>query len=250
MIYESTFDMDHTVTEAFSSPVNFEDLYINIRQKEHRVYTNEEVALLPGIYPDHIHYHEWQIRKRSSERLINYLNKKNKSLKILEVGCGNGWLSAKMADIADSKVTGLDINLTELKQAFEVFDKPNLSFIYGSVHDKFRGPSFDIIVFAASVQYFPSLKEIISRALLLLNPGGEIHILDTPFYENTEVENAIERTKKYYTGLGYPEMAAYYFHHNINELKNFKHQFLYRGDSIINKLLGKNDPFSWIRISK
>ena len=248
MIYESAFDMD-ILTET-SGPVNFEEVYINIRQKEQRIYTNEEVALLPGIYPDHIHYHEWQIRKRSSERLINYLDKKNKPLKILEIGCGNGWLSAKMADVPNSKVTGLDINLTELKQAFEVFDKPNLSFIYGDIHDSLRGSTFDIIVFAASIQYFPSLKEIISKALLLLNPGGEIHILDTPFYENDEVENAIERTKKYYTGLGHPEMATHYFHHNINELKNFKHEFLSRGDTILNKLLRKNDPFPWIRINK
>ena len=84
----------------------------------------------------------------------------------------------------------------------------------------------------------------------LLKPGGEIHILDSHFYSLDDISEAKHRSVLYYESAGFPEMAAYYFHHNINELKNFKHQFLYRGDSIINKLLGKNDPFSWIRISK
>src|SRR5215213_11952226 len=111
MNYESIFDMDDTLTEEFSEPGTFEELYISIRKKEQRIYTNEEVALLPDIYPDHIHYHEWQIRKRSSERLINYLSKKNRPLKILEVGCGNGWLSARMAAVDKWEVTGIDINM-------------------------------------------------------------------------------------------------------------------------------------------
>jgi protein-L-isoaspartate O-methyltransferase len=47
----------------------------------------------------HRHYHEWQIRKASSNRLVKYLAKKQKILEILEVGCGNGWLSAKLSVI-------------------------------------------------------------------------------------------------------------------------------------------------------
>ncbi|HEY8689883.1 MAG TPA: methyltransferase domain-containing protein [Chitinophagaceae bacterium] len=250
MINFSIFNNENIV-DLPSDANNFEEQYISIRKKEKRIYTNEEVALLPDIYPHHIHYNEWLIRKRSCKRLINYLNKKNKPLKILEIGCGNGWLSAKMADIKNSKVTGLDINLTELKQAFEVFDKkPNLSFIYADIHDKITFCSFDSIVFAASIQYFPSLKEIVSTAFPLLNADGEIHILDTHFYEDEEVEIAAERTKNYYTSLGNSEMADHYFHHTINELKDFEYTILSPGNSIINKLLGKHQPFPWIQIKK
>ena len=83
MIYEPTFDMDNTLAEEFHGPGYFEELYISIRQKEQRVYTDEEVAMLPDIYPGHIHYNECQIRKSSSETIINYLAKKNKALKML-----------------------------------------------------------------------------------------------------------------------------------------------------------------------
>jgi len=250
MINFSTFDNENIV-DLPADASNFEEQYISIRKKEKRIYTNEEVALLPDIYHHHIHYNEWQIRKRSSSMLINYLSKKNKPLKILEIGCGNGWMSAKMAEIHNSKVTGLDINLTELKQAFEVFEKkPNLSFIYADIHDKITFFSFDIVVFAASVQYFPSLKEIVTTAFSLLNAGGEIHILDTHFYEDDDVERAIARTKNYYASLGNAEMSDHYFHHTINELKEFEYTILFAGNSIINKLLGKHQPFPWIQIKK
>ena len=246
----STFDNENIV-EVPANANNFEEQYISIRKKEKRIYTNEEVALLPDISNYHIHYNEWLIRKRSCNRLINYLTKKNKPLKILEIGCGNGWLSAKMADIKNAKVMGLDINLTELKQAFDVFDKkPNLSFIYADIHDNLTYCSFDIIVFAASVQYFPSAKEIISTAFSLLNNTGEIHILDSHFYEDTEVESAIERTKNYYTSLGNSEMADHYFHHTMAELKDFEYRILSQRNSIINKLLSRHQHFPWIRIKK
>ena len=68
-------------------------MYLASRKKENRIYSDEQVVQLPFIEPTHIHYHEWQVRKRSALRLIHYLEKKNKPLSILEIGCGNGWLS-------------------------------------------------------------------------------------------------------------------------------------------------------------
>ncbi|MDB5221366.1 MAG: class SAM-dependent methyltransferase [Chitinophagaceae bacterium] len=250
MIDVSSYNIDKTIGLLAVDSNAFEEQYIRVRKNEQRIYTNEEVALLPDISPNHIHYAEWKIRKRSCNRLINYLRKKNRPLNILEAGCGNGWLSSKMAEIDNTLVTGLDINITELKQACEIFNhKANLVFIYGDVHDKLTSGSFDTIVFAASIQYFPSIKEILDTAFSLLNTGGEIHILDTFFYKKNEVKNAIERTKNYYTALGHNDMADYYFHHTVDELKAFDYQILSPKNSIINKLSGKTTPFPWIRIT-
>ena len=49
-------------------PGDFEKLYIRLRQKEGRIYTDEEVAHLPSIPQHHPHYKEWQIREESSEK--------------------------------------------------------------------------------------------------------------------------------------------------------------------------------------
>ncbi|MDB5152457.1 MAG: class SAM-dependent methyltransferase [Mucilaginibacter sp.] len=227
---------------------DFEDLYIAVRQQEKRVYTDEQLQLLPDI--DHLYYDEWKIRKRSSERLMAYLEKKHKHLKILEVGCGNGWLSAKLSNISGTRVTGLDINEIEIEQARRVFKKDNLDFIYDSFTDNtFENEKFDVIVFAASVQYFPSVINVLKQALAILRYGGEVHIIDTPFYTPFETEKANERSYRYYDALGFPEMSAHYFHHSISEFWGFKYEILFNPSNPFNRLF-KKDPFYWVTIRK
>jgi len=52
---------------------DFETIYTQLRQKERRIYTDEEVAQLPSISPTHIHFKEWLVRKHSSQKLVTYL---------------------------------------------------------------------------------------------------------------------------------------------------------------------------------
>jgi 2-polyprenyl-3-methyl-5-hydroxy-6-metoxy-1,4-benzoquinol methylase len=89
---------DATILSTGNPNQNFERLYIALREQEQRLYTDEQVRQLPDIDPSHLHYKEWKIRKHSAERLISYLNKKKRRLNILEIGCGNGWLSAQLAE--------------------------------------------------------------------------------------------------------------------------------------------------------
>lgn len=229
---------------------DFEDLYLAVRKLEKRVYTDEQLRTLPDIDPLHVHAAEWDIRKRSSRRLISYLRKKGRSLRILEVGCGNGWLSAKLAEIAGADVVGLDINQAEISQASKVFVKDNLEFVYDVFNDDtFADFKFDVIVFAASIQYFPSVKSIMDQALSMLNPDGEVHIMDTHFYKPEEVERANARSRNYYNSLGFPEMAGQYFHHSIEELSGMQHHILLNPNSIM-RLLDKRGPFHWITINQ
>ncbi|HEY4935105.1 MAG TPA: class I SAM-dependent methyltransferase, partial [Puia sp.] len=194
---------------------DFENIYMASRKKENRVYSDEQVEHLPFIGPTHIHYDEWQARKKSSARLKNYLENKNKPLSILEVGCGNGWLSARLAALKDSEVTGTDIDKTELSQAKRVFCKLiNIHFETGDIKNIQFDKKFDIIVFAASIQYFPSFDRVVSHALSLLNQEGEIHILDSHIYHLNEIEPAKKRSQTYYHSIGFGGMAEFYFHHS------------------------------------
>lgn len=229
---------------------DFEDLYIAARKQEKRLYTDEQLSRLPDIDEVHPYHAEWRIRKHSSERLITYLERKRRDLKILEIGCGNGWLSARMAEIGDTSVIGLDINHVEINQASRVFKKKNLQFIYDTFNDNtFENEKFDVIVFAASLQYFPSLINVLKQAQAILNKRGEIHIIDTPFYDSEEASEAENRSRDYYASLGFPEMADYYYHHSISEFWGFKYRVLFNPHSIINRLF-KKDPFYWIAIRK
>lgn len=240
---------DHIEAASTETSTDFGRLYLAIREHEKRAYTDAEVSHLPDIDLLHPHYAEWQIRKRSAARLINYLHKKQRPLNILEVGCGNGWLAAKIADVPGVNVTGIDINLVEIDQAERVFRKENLRFRCGGFDDiNLNGRLFDVIVFAAVLPYFASVKATLKLALSHLNPGGELHILDTPFYTAEEAGSARERCIAYYNQMGFPEMSLRYFHYTIHELEGFNCRVLFSPRSFINRLTNR-DRFPWICIT-
>jgi len=204
---------------------------------------------LPDIWDSHPHFKEWMIRKKSCQRLMHYLQAKGGKLDVLEIGCGNGWLSNHLSRLRNCHVIGSDINFMELQQAARVFTrKTRLKFIYGDIRSGMLNEwKFDVIVFAASVQYFPSLMEILNVSLSRLKPDGEIHILDSPLYNTAQLAAAQERSKAYYALLGIPEMTRFYFHHPISTLASFHHKILGNPRSIKNRLFGKN-PFPWIAV--
>jgi ubiquinone/menaquinone biosynthesis C-methylase UbiE len=230
---------------------NFEENYLLVRQKEDRLYTDEQVKRLPEIEQSHPHYKEWRIRAGSCNRLIQHLSDKKRKLNILDVGCGNGWLCHHLSKIPGGEVAGIDINKTELEQAKRVFDSmEDLEFFYGEIIDEgIRNEKFDAIIFAASIQYFPSLDQILPLALELLNPEGEIHILDSHFYKPSELEMARKRTFDYYQSIQFPEMSKHYFHHCLDELKPYNYKMVYNPDLIINRLIKNKNPFHWICVS-
>ena len=227
----------------------FGKLYLALREKEKRVYSNEELAQLPGISTGHPHYNEWLVRKASCEKLKSLLRAKKQPLAVLEVGCGNGWLSNQLASLPGTQVTGLDVNLPELEQGAAVFTAPNLRFVYGELRNYVLGAErFDVIVFAASVAYFPSLQELISVALQHLKPGGEIHIVDTFFYKRNEIPAARQRTLDYYSSMGFPEMAGAYFHFSLEDLDGFNYTVLQKNNPFLQKVLRTQRKFHWICI--
>lgn len=182
---------------------------------------------------------------------------KSGSLRILELGCGNGWLVHALSAIKDSRIIGLDINLFELKQASEAFEEVrNVTFLYGDIYeDILLKGSFDIIVLAASIQYFNDIEKLLKRLFELLdNNKGEIHIIDSPLYNDDQLSAAATRSARHYDSLGHPELKNYYFHHSHNTLRSYNFRKLYNASSIQNKILRKFifkdlSPFSWIQVS-
>lgn len=234
---------------ATIAPEAFEAMYVAVRDKEGRLYTNKQVARLPEIDSGHRYHKEWKMRKHSAEQLIAFLKNQRRPLDILEVGCGNGWLSAKLAGIPKAKVIGIDPNGVEIEQANRVFKKKNLKFIHAPFTSTSfgGGTQFDVIIFAASIQYFPCIKDVMADAFSLLTSAGRVHVLDTHFYHSGEVEIAAERSKDYFTSIGFPEMAQYYFHHPLKQVMNYKHKVMFNPTSFLNKIIKRN-IFYWIRI--
>jgi ubiquinone/menaquinone biosynthesis C-methylase UbiE len=174
---------------------------------------------LPGLSKTHPRYREWEGRATSGSRLIRYLAGNKKAAHILEIGCGNGWLSHQLASVPGSRVIGLDPNLNELRQAARVFrHQSNLKFIYGDFYsDILQDLSFDIIVMAATVHHFPSLPLIIGDVLPHLRARGELHLLDSCLYRPA--------------------------------LQDFPHRYLYDPRSLWNRIVRKGTGLPWVCIT-
>jgi SAM-dependent methyltransferase len=228
------------------------DLYLRVREREGRLYSDEVVARLPVVPRSHPLWGEWQARAASFARLRAYLAHWPKPLTLLEVGCGNGWLAAGLARALDCAACGLDRNLVELAQGARVFNaQHHVSFLSADVFAApFRPVSFDIILLASVIQYFADLPALLQHLHSLLTPRGEIHLLDSPLYAEAELPAARARTQAYYAALGFPEMAAHYHHHMWAELEAFNPQRLHDPRAPLARLRRlfrvKETPFPWL----
>ncbi len=229
------------------------DLYLRVREKEGRLLADEIVTRLPEVPPDHALKAEWQARAASLRRIRQYAERLPRLIRILEVGCGNGWLTHGLSLVPQAQVWGLDLPSAELKQAARLFNAPNTGFLAAEISfPPFAKGTLDMIVAASVIQYFPDLPEMVRRLLALLGPKGELHILDSPLYKEADVVAARQRSEAYYASLGFPEMASHYFHHTVAELQPFSPDWMYRPDSAqarATHLVGRPDsPFPWLRI--
>lgn len=227
---------------------DFETNYVSARTKEKRILSIEQIQKLPNVDPDYIHYKEWEIRKKNIQRFLNYLSKKKKALRILDIGCGNGFFTHMMSK--DHTVVGLDVNLTELKQAAEAFPNSGIHwYCLDILSEHLPENRFDLITFCASFQYFKNPKALLLKCSELLTKDGEIHIIDSPFYAEDAVEQARQNSLSYYRTLQTEAMTQYYKHNTYSILSPYPYEFLYKPVSFLPQFLRRKDsPFPWIRI--
>lgn len=235
-----------------SGPGETEKLYLKVRAAEGRIYSDQEALSLPYL-KNHPHAHEWKLRARSSQRLLEYF-RGVKNFNFLDLGCGNGWFARTLASATECAGIGLDLNQQELEQAARLSGNLELFYLNGDIFTlKLPSGMFSHIIIGAAIQYFPDLKVLLDRLIEVLARDGEIHIFDSPFYTGDAIQEARTRSLTYYSSIGFPEMAGHYHHHDGTILDAYRCDFLYKPakGTVIQKILGKRDvPFPWVRIKK
>jgi SAM-dependent methyltransferase len=252
----ASFDVHNGVLyqKDLARPGDFEKRYVQLREKENRLYRDEIVKRLPRIPVDHPTRNEWHLRKICLDELVSHLEKRGQCKSILEVGCGNGWLSHALVTSLGAGVCALDINEIELNQGARVFKSDDLTFVYADIFTvPFNGYQFDTIILASATQYFADVPRLLSRLLELLTPTGRIYLVDSPWYSEATVGNARARSRAYFDSIGFPEMADNYFHHTWSALVPFNFEIFFNPNSLASlierKLLMKQRPhFPWIVI--
>lgn len=224
----------------------FEEIYALVRDKEERWLSDDIVKALPIVPVQHPHYKEWKKRVYSLKKILEILKKSN-PLKILEIGCGNGWFANTLVQ-SGFTVDALDVGKEELEQAARCFQDYNLRFICCDDLSLLDNSAYDVIVFNASLHYFDTSKSFWNVLNSKLRDNGKIVIMDSHFYSEKEVLSAKHRTENYFNQLNVPEAASYYKHLTWARLP--KHEILY-SPSKIGRLLNKHQsPFPIIQINE
>jgi ubiquinone/menaquinone biosynthesis C-methylase UbiE len=220
--------------KGFQRNNSFQETYLKLRLKENRVHSDDIVRALPEFSAGHPNKKEWEMRKSTLQELVRQLAASG-AKSVLELGCGNGWLSHNLAKSLNADICAVDVNEPELQQGARVFGgQENLCFVYANIFSAvFKPKKFDAIVLGSSVQYFQDLKNLFVTLFDLTAHTGTIYIVDSPFYK-TQAESvaAKNRSKRYFDSIGFPEMAGQYFHHTFDELKDFNYKIPYNPTSL------------------
>jgi SAM-dependent methyltransferase len=243
---ESSSDAGVTILSA--GDPHFEELYLLVRQKEGRIYSDSEVVRLPFASRQNPHRREWKLRAGTFIRFKEYLAGKAEGLRLLDLGCGYGWFSARLARDHRHTFCCMDVNLPELQQGARLFASKSVQFIRADIFDdRFSLAPFDLVVLNGSIQYFAEIPRLLTGLGRLLNSRGEIHILDSPFYDANELEAARQRTAQYYSALRVPEMSRWYHHHSLDELAGWRYELMAKPNlwsRMVARVLGKRQSLA------
>lgn len=166
--------------------------YARFRAQEGRGYCGRTLFELPYVRSGP-HAGQWAVRSRTFDAfmakvLLPAALQSNEPLTVIDLGAGNGWLSYRIAseghraiaiDIRDDSVDGLGAADPFLERA------PSMRCLIAPF-DAVPLPSetVDVAVFNASLHYATDLRRVLAEAQRLTKPGGQIAILDSPFYRS------------------------------------------------------------------
>ena len=122
-------------------------------------------------------------------------------MKVLDVGCGTGAISKDIAKIigARGKVIGIDLTEKFILSGKETYKEiKNLELIHADLFEYAPNEKFDLIISARTLQWLNNPKAALIKMKSMLNPNGQISILD---YNHEDLEwspNPPESMKLFY----------------------------------------------------
>ena len=191
--------------------------YARLREAEGRGAGGEaELLALPYLTTGPLAT-QWGVRARTYNRFVGAVlaplaRQKKRPLRVLDLGAGNGWLCYRLSllghravacDVRCDTVDGLGAARPYTRHLQKPFGR------IGSTFEvlPFSAGSFDIALFNASVHYAEDLNAVLREAARVVEPGGRVAILDSPFYRRAATGDAMVLEKRRNTIVRYPGLA-------------------------------------------
>jgi SAM-dependent methyltransferase len=107
-------------------------------------------------------------------------------IKVLDVGCGTGEITQRLADLyPDATLIGIDVvesHLVEARGRYQAYGD-RLSFECGDAFAlDYPDDSFDLVVCRHMIQSVPDQQLVIRELLRVLKPGGVLHVIAEDYH--------------------------------------------------------------------
>jgi SAM-dependent methyltransferase len=158
---------------------------------------------------------DWRIRARSFRAFTQHAlqpreREFNRPLRILDLGAGNGWLSYRLAQRGHI-VAAIDllVNPQDGLGAYVHYDATFTPVQAEFDRLPFDAAQFDLTIFNASLHYAVNYETTLREALRVLQPGGQIVVLDSPVYRsgNSGAQMVRDREAAFTQAYGFPSNA-------------------------------------------
>ena len=141
-------------------------------------------------------FNQWAAAGRGDEMESHHSDITNQTLelmkiqpgdRILDLGCGTGWASRRMARIASNgEVVGLDVADEMLRRAEQASaGMKNVRYVWGSA-EKIPAPDsyFNKILSVESFYYYDDQRKALDELFRVMAPGGQLFILINLYKDN------------------------------------------------------------------
>jgi SAM-dependent methyltransferase len=133
----------------------------------------------------------WRIRARSYDVFLNHalrpLELELAHLTVLDLGAGNGWLSARLVRRGHRAIAVdvLDDPLDGLRAVHHYVERHRPAPVHAEFdHLPLATESIDLAIFNASLHYSTDYVRTLGESLRVLRRGGTLVILDSPMYSD------------------------------------------------------------------
>lgn len=126
-------------------------------EKRAQNYKSKIEGVLPKSFPPHVNKYldiwMWQ-------NIKNQISKQKKEVKVLDIGCGYGRLSTKVArDFPGSRIYGVDVSRTYVEIFNKTISPTGKAFVADMKSLPFKDNFFDCVYIATTLMYLTKLKD-------------------------------------------------------------------------------------------
>lgn len=168
----------------------------------------------------------------------------DKTISIVDVGCGSGWTSNMFAQTGH-EVVGVDIAPEAINAARKAFIRTNLSYEVVDYDDLSKLGTFDVAIFIDSLHHSDNPVKTLTSIRKILKAGG-ICVVCEPGTGHSTALDAIEAVKKY--GVTEQDMPPRLIKRAARKA-GFKRFKTYAHPSFLHRLAYKEAPARSLRAS-